>query len=156
MNVRIREAFGSAFQTDFLVEDDCHFTRAIGTYYARWNFRKTNIKERLVFSQGTCALRLKGMQLDFTIPLNTFSVYCRGNSVDHNSMPIVTSTSTPALVNSTREHPMSHCTPQIQNKAPKPRNQKQYFVRVATKMPKFKHSVLQQPVIHGMSRRTYL
>lgn len=45
--------------------------------------------------------------------------------------------------------PMSHCTPQIQNKAPQPRNRKQHFVCVATKVAKFKHSVLQQPILRG-------
>lgn len=107
MNVRNREALGSAFQMDFMVEDDCHFPRGIGSYYAWWNFKKTNIKEGPVFSQGNCALWLKGMQQWISLfPWNTFGVPCRGNSADHNSLSIVTSTSTPALVNCTWEHPL--------------------------------------------------
>lgn len=86
VNVRNREAFGSAFQTNFMVEDDCHFTRGTGTYYARWNFKKTNIAEGQVFSQGSCVL--KGMQQwTLLFPWHTFSVHCRGNSANHNSPP---------------------------------------------------------------------
>lgn len=46
VNARKRKAFGSAFQTHFLVENDCNFTGGISTYYTWRNFKKTNVTGR--------------------------------------------------------------------------------------------------------------
>lgn len=150
MNVRNREAFGSAFQTDLLVEDDCHFTRCIGTYHARWNFKNTNSKEGLVFRQGSWALWLKGMQQWILIfPWNTFSVHCRGEILQittcclWQALPHLHWWPVPGST------PLSHCSPEHKTKHLSPEIKSNILSVLLQEWQKFKHSVLQHPIIHG-------
>lgn len=145
MNVRNREAFGSAFQTDLLVEDDCHFTRCIGTYHARWNFKNTNSKEGLVFRQGSWALWLKGMQQWILIfPWNTFSVHCRSQlAVCDKHFHTCTGDlylGAPLCHTAHPEHKTKHQSPEIKSNI---------LSVLLQEWQKFKHSVLQHPIIHG-------